>query len=166
MLRLRSARRALLALPVLAAAILILLFLTGQSGPARPMGVFGIDPAELEEGFGILVYPPNGAPAISAEEAITYAEATDGDGGVAGVELVHLKLVYGGFDGLAWVVKWDVDGKEAFHPIGLQEAAQEPPWRYLFNLTFIDAKTGAFVTGAELTSPVSDLEKAREDILE
>ena len=154
------------AVSVTLAAAVAMVFLTAQSGPARPMPVFGIDPVELEQGFGILVYPPGGTPRLSADEAMAAATETDGGGAIAGVELVRLKLVYGGFDGLAWVVKWDVDGTEAIHPVGLAEAAQEPPWRFVFNLTFIDAETGAFVTGVELTAPMSDLEKAREDILE
>ncbi len=166
MLRLSpSFRRFALFLPLLGAAALVFLLLTSQSGPPQPIRVFGIDHGELEEGFGILVYPPDGKAALSADAAMAAAQETDGDGNIAGAELVHIKLVYEGFDGLAWAVKWDVDGKGAIQPVGSVEAEQEPPWLYVFDVTFIDAQTGAFLAGAELTSPAADFEKARDHVI-
>ncbi len=166
MLRLRgSLRRFALSVPLLAGAGLVFLLLTSQSGPPSPIRVFGIDPAKLQEGFGILVYPPDGKPALTAVEAMAAAQKADRGGNIAGVQLVGVRMVDGSYDGLAWAVKWDVDGKEAIHPVGSVEAEQEPPWLYVFSVTFIDARTGAFLAGAELSSPASDLEKARQEVL-
>ena len=164
--RLTSLPRPLLvAIPLLVATVFVLLFLTSQSGPPQLVSVFGIDPAELEADFGVIVHPPDGAPALSGDDAMAAARRNHRDAKIAGVELVRIKLVYEWFDDLAWAVKWDVDGEEAVQPVGLQEAEHEPPWLYVFDVMFIDAKTGGFLTGAELTSPASDFEKAQDHVI-
>jgi|FLYL01.1.fsa_nt_gi hypothetical protein len=156
MLRLRrlASRRTwatILALSI--AALAGFIFLTGQGGPPQPIPLFGVDSATLARDYGVLVYPPEGSPAINASQAELAAREGQRQDPVAEVQLVHLKLPYEGFDGLAWAVNWDVAGGEAVLP-GPPEAAEEP-FVYLFDITFIDARTGKWLTRIATSQPLT-----------
>lgn len=125
--------------------IVVLLFLTGQSGPPQPFSVFGVSPESLAPD-GIAVYPPDGTPTITAAEAekVARGERLRGDA-LMGVELVHLKHdFYPLFDGLAWILAFDMAGKPAVWP-GDSQLPEGTSFLYTFDLVFIDAFTGDFL---------------------
>ncbi len=152
MLRLNPLRLNLLRAAIV--AVVALAFLTGQSGPPQPLPLFGVSADTLAKDGGISAYPPDGSPTISAAAAMDAArEGYRTEDRIAGTQLVHLKNAGVPFDGLAWAVAWDVEGQPAKWP-GDSQLPPDIVFVYTFDITFIDARTGHYVTGLAESRPL------------
>jgi hypothetical protein len=126
----------------LISAIAAVIFLMERGGTPQSFTVFGVTPESLARD-GVAVYPPDDTPKISPAQAegVARGERLRGDP-IIGIELVHLKHEFDPkFDGLAWVVAFDVAGKQAVWP-GDSQLPKGTSFVYSFDLVFIDAATG------------------------
>jgi hypothetical protein len=132
-----------------------LLLLTAQSGSPQRMSLFGVS-AESLALDGVEAYPQTTEAKISASEAENLARGdSKREDPVAGTALIQLKHQYHPkFEGPAWVVAFDVGGKEASLP-GPPEAKDLASY-YTFDLVFIDAITGEWLFRLVETSGAPD----------
>ena len=139
--------------------MLCLVFLTGQSGQPQTMPVFGVSRDNLALD-GIFVYPPDGNPSVNASDAEASARGdSKREEPVKAIELVNLKLEYPKFDGLAWAVSFDVRGTKVNLPEPPE--AKDTPYYFTFDITFVDAATGEFLTRLVESSPDPNTEPYR-----
>jgi hypothetical protein len=119
---------------------------TAQEGPTpQTIPLFGIPPEVLAEHDGIYAYPQEPGERMTQEQAEVFARGESlREEKIKGAMLVNVKLPGVPFEGLAWAFRWDVDGQPAIWP------GDEPgdKFVYVYELTLVDAKTGAFLLGA------------------
>lgn len=137
----RRLRLILLYLPLATVALLG----TGVETPSpQAISVFGLPPAWFEP-HGMAMYPPNGEPKTSVEEAIEIAEKRgQSDVPPKAASLVRMVNQYEKFDGMVWVVALDVAGKPAFGHRGFE--ADGTRYVNAVKLVLVDAQTGAWIT--------------------
>jgi hypothetical protein len=143
----------LLRLTRVSTAAVVLLFLgavsIGQASPTpETIPLFGVSPERLAKD-GIYAYPADTKEKVSKEAARDLAKGqSKREDKIQDMRVVNLKLPNLDYEGLAWAVRWDVDGMKAMWP-GDGDLPPGYEYTYTFSLTFVDANSGAFLLTIE-----------------